>query len=169
MLRSTNYAVLFFRSSMSAQTKFRQVFRTTCKRLTLLFLSFSSTFVATPADKPTSQSTARINKPFSRSDSCPFGRSFRSCTFVCLTYPMYESINTSIPHVGPSHKGEPDIIEVVPVWAFSRPCQPNKLIYGSRVSRLPSVPYPFGLYRLLIMIYFCTPYLIVIIRYTTYQ
>ena len=102
---------------MSAQTKFRQVFRTTCKRLTLLVLSFSSTFVATPANIPTSQSTARINNRSAVRVVNPLAvRLVRPCTFVCLKYPMYESINTSFPHVKPSHKGKPDISEVVPFW-----------------------------------------------------
>lgn len=153
MLRSTNHAALFFRSSMSAQTKFRQVFRTTCKRLTLPVLSFSSTFVATPANIPTSQSTARINNRSAVRVVNPLAvRLVRPCTFVCLKYPMYESINTSFPHVKPSHKEKPDISEVVPFWALSRPCQPNKLISGcvSPVCR-PSLT-RLGLYWLLIMI-----------------
>ena len=138
---------------MSAQTKFRQVFRTTCKRLTLLVLSFSSTFVATPANIPTSQSTARINNRSAVRVVNPLAvRLVRPCTFVCLKYSMYESINTSFPHVRPSHKGKPDISEVVPFLASFRPCQPNKLISGcvSPVCR-PSRT-RLGLYWLLIMI-----------------
>lgn len=169
MLRSTNYAAPFFRLSMSAQTKFRQVFRTTCKRLTLLVLSFSSTFVATPANIPTSQSTARINNRSAVRVVNPLAvRLVRSCTFVCLKYLMYESINTSFPHVEPSHKGKPDIIEVVPSGAFFRPCFKRLTPVGLFSVCRPSLT-RLGLYRLLIMIYFCTPYLIVIIRYTTYQ
>lgn len=130
---------------MSAQTKFRQVFRTTCKRLTLLVLSFSSTFVATPANIPTSQSTARINNRSAVRVVNPLAVRFvRSCTFVCLKYPMYESINTSFPPVKPSHKGKPDISEVVPFWLPSvRTFQVINACW--LVSRLPSVPYPFGL------------------------
>lgn len=146
MLRSTNYAALFFRSSMSAQTKFRQVFRTTCKRLTLLVLSFSSTFVATPANIPTSQSTARINNRSAVRVVNPLAvRLVRSCTFVCLKYPMYESINTSFPHVEPSHKGKPDFFRSSTRLGFLPSVPFKSLTPDWLVSRLPSVPYPFGL------------------------
>lgn len=109
MLRSTNHAALFSfvyvgtNKIPSGFPNHLQAVNVAC--------SFVFVYLCRNSGKYTNVPKHRTNKqPFSRLAV----RLVRSCTFVCLKYPMYESINTSFPHVRPSHKGKPDISEVVP-------------------------------------------------------